>query len=1006
MRFITFSLALILPLGAKIDFATQVQPILSENCYACHGPDEAAVESGLRLDQRELALKGGDSGAAIIPGDAAKSLLIERIHTTDEDDHMPPKHKKDPLTQTQKTILEQWINEGAEWGEHWAFVAPVRPEDPEVKNTSWAKTSIDRFILATLEKNELQPSPKADARTLLRRRSLDLIGLPPKLEWLKNPESITVDHLLASQHHGEKWGREWLDAARYADSSGYEKDLAREMHFYRDWVIKSLNADMGYDEFVIKQIAGDLLPNATQDDIIATGYLRNSMTNEEGGAKPEQFRIEGIFDRMDAIGKGILGVTTQCAQCHTHKYDPLTHDDYFGLFAYLNNMRETSYPAHTKSEKQLIVELKANITASESKLKSDHPTWQAEFTQWKNNLLALPRTEWVTQPIKQIGDNGQKYQNLDDGSVINQGYAATKMSAPFAHETEMKTIRSVRLELLHDPYLPLQGPGRSMHGVAALSEFELRVADKILKLQNAVASVNPADAKLNSKIYPLDAKRSPDDRITGKAHYAIDGDAKTAWTTDRGYGRSNVPQSITFELAEPLENEGKVRIQTNLVQKHGGWNSDENQNFNIGRVRMSFSADLPNVLDQLPLLVLDALTSKKRTAAQEKILFTHWYETQKTQETLSAHNTEIDALWKTYPRPTVALVTAKRHEPRGTRLYDRGEQTKPKHIVKPHTPSFLHPISEGKTESRLTMAKWLVDRKSPTTARTIVNRIWQSYFGKGIVETTEDLGLQSPQPSHPELLDWLAVELMENKWSLKHIHKLITTSAVYEQESRHNSLLREKDPDNRLLARGPRLRVNAEIIRDIHLSTSGLINLQVGGRSVFPTAPDFLFQKPSSYGPKSWTTETDTQRYRRALYTFRFRSVTYPMLVAFDAPSGESACIRRTVSTTPLQALVTLNEPMSVEAAVALGTRILNESTATAFEHCTSRPPNPEELAVLDKVYQRELAHYQADQKATQDLLGTYKPIGLTIDSKSAELAAATAVAQVLLNLDETITKN
>ena len=617
MRITLLLLLLITPLTAKVDFATQIQPILSENCYACHGPDEESVESGLRLDKRELALKGGNSGEAFVPGSPEKSLIIERITHTDSDELMPPPKKKDSLTPEQIELITQWIAEGAEWGEHWAFLPPVRPDLPKVKQEAWIKNPIDKFVLAKLEQHGLEPSKKANPRTLLRRRSLDLIGLPPSLDQLKAPEKTTVDELIASPHFGEKWAREWLDVARYADSAGYEKDLPRQMHPYRDWVIKALNGDMGYDQFIINQIAGDLLPNATQDNKVATGYLRNSMTNEEGGAKPEQFRVEGLFDRMDAIGKGVLGITTQCAQCHTHKYDPLTHDEYFGMFAFLNSTRETSHAAYFDSDNAKIRDIKTEIKKFEEELKSSHPQWQKDFQKWQQDLLALPRTKWVVQNIAQIGDDGQKYQNLHDGSVINQGYAATKMTAPFAHETKMKKIRSVRLELLNDPYLAFSGPGRSIEGTAALSEFKLLAGPSLgkltpVKLQNPVASVNPPDAKLNQFRHPVDAKGSKDDRITGRGAYALDGNAKTAWTTDQGYGRSNVPQAITFELTEAIENSGSLHIKTLVDQRHGGYNSDDNQTFNLGRFRMSFSSELPNTLDQLPLLVLEALTAEKR----------------------------------------------------------------------------------------------------------------------------------------------------------------------------------------------------------------------------------------------------------------------------------------------------------------------------------------------------------------------------------------------------------
>ncbi|MDA7891810.1 DUF1549 domain-containing protein, partial [Akkermansiaceae bacterium] len=508
MRPLVILLCLASTVFAEVDFASEIQPILSDNCYVCHGPDEKSRKGGLRLDQQDLALKGGDSGPAIVPGNTSKSLILSRINLPHGDeDHMPPPDKKDPLAPKQKDLLEQWIKEGAKWGKHWAFIPPERPKLPKIKNDAWPKNEIDHFILARLEAEGLDPSSPTVPRTLLRRLHLDLIGLPPSLTDLRSfqPSELEsrISGLLASPHYGEKWAREWLDVARYADSAGYEKDLPREMHFYRDWVVEALNKDMGYDDFIIKQIAGDLVPDATQEDHIATGYLRNSMTNEEGGAKPEQFRIEGIFDRVDAVGKGILGITTQCARCHTHKYEPLTHDEYYGMFAYLNSIREASTPAYSVGQHTQIKQIKKQITALENRLKTENPDWQVFYQDWQGELLKSPSTTWTVQKIAQYGDAGQKYQNLPDGSLINQGYAATMMSAPFQHQSStVGTIRSVRLELLNDPYLPLNGPGRSMAGTAALSEYLLRVDGKDAKFKIAHASVNPPEAKIDPKRYP------------------------------------------------------------------------------------------------------------------------------------------------------------------------------------------------------------------------------------------------------------------------------------------------------------------------------------------------------------------------------------------------------------------------------------------------------------------------------------------------------------------------
>jgi Protein of unknown function (DUF1553)/Protein of unknown function (DUF1549)/Planctomycete cytochrome C len=1000
----------------KIDFNSQIQPILSENCYACHGPDTSKIESGLRLDLKEGALKGGESGPAIVPSDPEKSLIMERITSTNPEEVMPPPEKKTALKPEQVELVRQWISEGAEWGTHWAFITPQRPLVPAVKNASWVKNPVDRFVLAKLEDQGLAPAAEAAPATLLRRLALDLNGLPPSIESLSAPFNFQreTERLMASVHFGERWGREWLDAARYSDSAGYEKDLPRQNHFYRDWVVAALNSNMPYDKFVIKQIAGDLVPGATQDDHIATGFLRNSMTNEEGGAKPEQFRTEGIFDRIDAIGKSMLGLTAQCAQCHTHKYDPLTHDEYYGIFAYLNSIRETSFPAHSNNEREVISSIDAQIGSIEEKVRTDHPTWELAFKNWQQRLLALPRTEWQMIELYQLGDSGQCYLPQPDKSLINMGYAATKSDESFTGTATLAEIRSARLEVLNDPYLPFSGPGRSTRGTGALTEFKLKVETspgRFYKLPfvRATASINPLATKLDPTRFPKDAEHSADDRTTGPASFALDGDEKTAWTNEIDPAHNNDPAVLTFELAKPFKTAGTAHLTYTLSQMHGGYNPDDNQTYNLGRIRLSVAATLPNALDQLPPLVREALeiAPEKRNTEQHRRLFAHWRE---KNPAFNVETTAIASLNAKLPLPTWALVVAESENPRITRLFARGDQTQPKQVITPHVPAFLHPLPPGDPTSRLTFAKWLVDPKSPTAARQYVNRLWQAYFGIGLVETSEDFGHQAARPSHPELLDWLACEFMESGWDVKHMHHLIVESATYRQDSTASQALRETDPKNRLLARGARLRVPAETVRDIQLSTSGLLDDTLGGRSVFPPAPAYLFQKPVSYGPKDWNVETDSNRYRRALYTFRFRSVPYPMLVAFDAPTGSTSCIRRSVSTTPLQALVTLNEQVSVETALGLANLILKnqgtleERIARAFQRCTSRLPNADETAALISVYH---TGHGSDPKAVKLILQNYQPVTLDLSSVPLpELAAAFGVARVLLNLDETITKN
>ncbi|HVJ67779.1 MAG TPA: DUF1549 and DUF1553 domain-containing protein, partial [Caulifigura sp.] len=771
--------------------------------------------------------------------------------------------------------------------------------------------------------------------TLLRRLSLDLIGLPPTVEDLdaflkdERPDAYTrqVERLLASPHYGERWGRLWLDAARYADSDGFEKDKPRFVWFYRDWVVNALNRDLPYDQFITEQLAGDLLPNATQDQIVATGFLRNSMINEEGGVDPEQFRMEAMFDRMDAIGKSILGLTIQCAQCHDHKYDPIKQADYYRLFAYLNNSTEGSSPVYTPPQLEKRAEILRKVAEIESNLKHTDPDWPERLAAWEKSLPAEPK--WVIARPELDTSGGQKHYLLDDGSILAQGYAPTKSTTDFtATIADVPMIETFRLEYLNDPNLPMSGPGRAVNGLCALTEFIVEVqppesGSKITKVKfvKALADANPPETDLDKIFGDKTDKR----RVTGPVEYAIDGNQLTAWSIDIGPGRSNVPRTAVFIPEKPVENKPGTRITFKLAQNHGGWNSDDNQTNNLGRFRLSVAGESMSTEPFVPTSVREVLRTPtdKRSPAQVDVLFAHW---RTTVADWKAKNDEIEALWQSHPRPASQLVLRERETPRATHMLKRGDFLKPGDVVEPGVPGFLNPPEVDGSHSRLELAHWLTNRAAPTTARSIVNRIWQGYFGIGLVSTSEDFGTQSDTPSHPELLDWLAVEFMEptsdlggsaKPWSLKHLHRVIVNSATYRQSSRTSPELAARDPYNRLLARGGRFRVDAEVVRDICLAVSGLLNEEVGGRPVHPPLPEFMLQPPVSYGPKTWKEDTGPERYRRALYTFRFRSIPYPVLQAFDAPNGDFSCVRRPRSNTPLQALMTLNEPVFMECARA-----------------------------------------------------------------------------------------
>jgi hypothetical protein len=976
------------------------------------------------LDTKAGAFADLGGRFAFVAGKPDKSEALRRMTANDPDEKMPPPKTGKKLSDSQIQLLRRWIAEGAKWSDHWSFVPPRRPSVPDV-HSAWARNTIDTFIRARLHREKIENSPEADRTTLLRRLSLDLIGLPPTVEEVagfladQSPNAYLkqVDRLLASPHYGERWGRLWLDAARYADSDGYEKDKSRQVWFYRDWVTNALNRDLPYDQFIIEQIAGDELPNASQDQVVATGFLRNSMLNEEGGVDPEQFRMEAMFDRMDAIGKSVLGLTIQCAQCHNHKFDPLTQEDYYRMFAFLNNDYEANVAVYTPDEQRRRADIFRRIGEIEARLRHTNVDWPERMARWEETVRNDQPTWSVVRPSPEdLIPGGQKHYLLEDGSILAQGYAPTKHVVEMTVKTDVPNITAFRLELLNDPNLPLGGPGRSITGTCALTEFEITAAPlnnpsktTRVKIVRATADVNPPEAPLEAIFNDKSGKR----RVTGPIQYAIDHNDLTAWGVDVGPHRRNQPRKAVFVAEKPVSFPGGTLLTFALSQKHGGWNSDDNQNNNLGRYRLSVTNARNPVADPLPQNVrqLFAVPRDKRTPAQTAAVFSFWRTT--VSEWREA-NEAIEKLWRQHPEGASQFVLAARTTDRQTHILKRGDFLKPERAVSPGVASFLNPLPAEAPATRLTFARWLANRNSPTTARAIVNRVWQTYFGIGIVVSSEDLGSQCETPSHPELLDWLAVEFMDHGWSLKWLHRLILTSATYRQSSRVTSEQYVRDPYNRLLARGPRFRVDAEIVRDIALEASGLLNSRLGGPSVFPPAPDFLFLPPASYGPKIWNEEKGENRYRRATYTFRYRSVPYPALQTFDAPNGDFSCVRRARSNTPLQALTSLNEPIFVECARALALKTLRKSGPEdkqrlqyAFQQCVSRRPTDEETAVLLALYERETKRFAANEPAALALTaGDPKhPSELPPGSSREQLAGWTAVARVLLNLDETITK-
>ncbi len=997
---------------AKVDFIRDIQPIFAANCYKCHGGARASGQ--LKLDTKALAMKGGLSGEVIKPGSSKDSRLISRILGEGGEQRMPLGGT--PLTAEQITLIKRWIDEGAVWPEdaqssinnqasslpqHWAFVAPVRPALPSVKNKAWLRNPVDNFILSRIEKNGLTPSPEAEKTTLLRRLSLDLTGLPPSLKEIDdfladsspNAWEKQIDRLLGSPHYGERWGRWWLDAARYADTNGFEKDLPRSIWPYRDWVIKAFNEDMPFDRFTVEQLAGDLLPNPSLDQRVATGFLRNSMLNQEGGVDPEQFRVEGLIDRVDAIGNAFLGLTIKCAQCHNHKFDPIKQTEYYQFYAFLNSDDE---PEMEVPDAKIIARrerIQTEIKKLEDELIARTPGLNERMAEWERKTV-YDESQWTPLMDAEIhAIFGVKFERLPDGSFLARGDNATANNYQIKARTNLKNITGFRVEFLTSPNLPRNGPGRDSDGKFFVSELIVDAApssasDKLTRitLQNPTADYERAD-------YPL--------------KNVIDGNQKTHWSSDAGAVRRNQDRKMVFAAAKPVGFDGGTTLSFQLIQK----SSEEirTPQPNIGRFRLSVTTAENPYADPLPSRVRNilAVPAAERTGEQQREVFS-FYRT--TVSDWDDTNKKIDELLDGWPYGATTLALTPRQWPRETNVFRRGDWKRPGEAVTPGTPALMHPFPAEAPRNRLGLAQWITDKKNPLTARVVVNRIWQQYFGDGLVATPEDFGLRCDPPSNAELLDWLAVEFMESGWSFKHLHRLITNSATYRQSSRVTPQLRDKDPTNTLLARVPRLRVESEIIRDIALMASGLLSRKIGGPSVYPPIPDGVLSL--GYGSAMpWPTSAGEDRYRRGMYTFWKRNVPYPSMLVFDQPAGDFSCTRRLRSNTPLQALTTLNDQTFVEFAQALAMRIWKEGGANdeakmiyGFRLCTGRKPTDVELQKLLKLLtsQRPLfdgSTASAVYVSSSDLNNLPENVDLH------KIAPWTMVARVLLNLDETVTK-
>jgi mono/diheme cytochrome c family protein len=983
--------------GAEVpDFTREVRPILSEHCFKCHGPDDAARQANLRLDLREAALKKSDSGAiAIVPGKPEVSELVRRIASHDADDMMPPPAANKPLSDAKRQILRNWIAAGAQYKPHWAFIPPRQSQPPVVRQSDWPRNPIDRFILARLESAGLKPSPEADRYTLIRRLSLDLIGLPPTIEEADafahdgSPGAYerVVDRLLASPHYGERWGRRWLDLARYADTNGYEKDRVRSIWPYRDWVIRAINEGMPFDQFSIKQLAGDMLPGATVSDRIATGFHRNTMLNEEGGIDPLEFRFYAMVDRVGTTGVVWMGLTVGCAQCHTHKFDPIPHRDYYRLMGFLNNADETQVDVPDRHLLARQSRINGQIADAEEDLPYQFPpggsagrhNFEKKRAEWDRKESAQA-VRWTRLHPESAKATLPHLHVLSDDSILASGDESKSDRYQIEFEHLPSVITAIRLEALPDASLPKHGPGRVFYegpfGDFELSELTATADGKPVHFQSAAQSFasNP-----------------------GGAAAAIDGNPLTSWSVNGGQGKAH---SAVFILKEPLRNVKRLSLGMLCEYYYAA---------GIGRFRVSaatspLAADhqiLPPVIDDLLALPLGA-----RTGEQCKALSNYFAS---IVPELAPARTKIEALRHSEPvLPTSLVMSERPHDnPRQTYVHKRGDFLTPTERVEARLPSMFGPVAKEGPHDRLGLARWLVSAQNPLVGRVTMNLQWQVFFGRGLVQTTDDFGYQGAPPTHPELLDWLAVEFLKQQWSMKAMHRLIVTSATYRQSSQVTPEALAKDPENRLLGRAPRVRLEAELIRDSELKAASLLTETIGGPSVFPPQPPSVTTE-GTYGGLAWNDSTGLDRYRRGLYTFSKRTAPFAMLSTFDAPSGEACVARREVSNTPLQALTLLNDAMFVEIAQGLARNVLSRSRRTPeeiagelFRRCLTRPPERDELTALVNFQKHARARFESDPKTADALVHENGLPG----SDRADLAAWTAVARGLLNLDETITK-
>ena len=1033
------------PVPAPISFNRDIRPILANNCFACHGPDEKQRETKFHFDTKDGAFA---EDGIIVPGDAPGSMLVQKITHPDPKERMPPPDSGHALTDRQISLLRRWIEEGAKWDTHWAFTAPARPELPAVQAATWVRTPIDRFVLARLEREGLTPSAEADKVTLLRRVTYDLTGLPPTPAEVdafladRSPDAYEkrVDALLQSPRYGERMAMPWLDAARYADTHGYHIDSLRGMWPWRDWVIGAFNRNLPFDQFTIEQIAGDLLPNATREQKVASGFNRNHMINFEGGAIAEEYQVEYVIDRVEATSSAFMGLTMGCARCHSHKFDPITHKEFYQFYAFFNNVPERGLDGRTGNaapflllptpeQEKALADLDAAIAARERAL-ADKIVAPLQG-EWEKSVAAAPvagETDGLTAHYELDGsfsDVSGKYQHgrtVTGDPTFETGRIGRAVA--FDGDTEV-SFGAVGGFDRTDPFsLAVWLRPRGNLPMAVFQKLDDRQRRRGYEWQFddiVLVGIQSWAARLTITL----ASEAPDSaiqiktrerlRLGDRYHVALtyDGSGKAAGLQLYVDGKPFATDIVRDALDGSIASTGTLRVGSKALGSPYVGQIDD--------LRLYNRTLTPGQINQLavhyvPRAIVSGVTGKRSTA--EAADLRDYFLTYAAAESMRTAYSELKALrlqkQDLERQIPTAMVMSDMSKPRETFVLARGDYRNQTEKVQPGVPAMLPPLPKDAPPNRLALAKWLVDPAHPLTARVAVNRFWQMYFGAGLVKTQEDFGVQGEPPVHPELLDWLATEFVRTGWDIRAMQRLIVTSATYRQSSKVTPALLEKDPENRLLARASRQRLPAEMIRDTVLAASGLLTPDIGGPSVLPYQPKGLWEEMAfgeGFSAQSYEQSHGKDLYRRGLYTFWKRTVPPASMATFDAPDREKCTARRALTNTPLQALVLLNDPTYVEAARALAQRALVEGGQSertriefAFRLATARRPTDRETAVLRDLLRKQLATFARDRNSALQLLSVGEsPRDARLNP--AELAAWTMVASTILNLDETITR-